>query len=206
MTLRHRTTSNRRLNNILYVNGEIYNVEQRRINVFCFYVHIKNVRQRRNNALIFNVEFHNAAQRRNNVVNLNICKKLKNKPRVMKYIWSPNKNHLKLNTLNSKFWLLFQNLFQFIPHINRATKLYLTHYSCVVIIFYISLYKSAFLPINLGKYFFVLLCFLCFLLCKVNKIYIIIIFISDIGPYMSLQHKSLIRTQFWHILVKKHAY
>ena len=61
----------------MYVNVEIYNVEQRRINVVCFNVDINNVTQRRNNVVIFNVKFHNVDQRRNKVVNMTIFKKLK---------------------------------------------------------------------------------------------------------------------------------
>ena len=58
MTSRRRTTLNQHLNNVVYVNIEIYNVEQRR-----------------NNIVIFNVDFHNVGQRWNNVVNMIICKK-----------------------------------------------------------------------------------------------------------------------------------
>ena len=61
----------------MYVNVEIYNVEQLQIKVVNFIVDTNNVRQRRNNAVIFNVEFHNVDQRRNNVVNITIIKKLK---------------------------------------------------------------------------------------------------------------------------------
>ena len=46
-----RTMSNQRRNNVVYVNVEIYNVEQRRINV-----DLHNVRR---NIVIFNVDFHN---------------------------------------------------------------------------------------------------------------------------------------------------
>ena len=60
----------------MYVNVEIYNVEQRQINVVYFSDDINSVRQRRNNAVVFNVEFHNVDQRRNNVVNMTIFKKL----------------------------------------------------------------------------------------------------------------------------------
>ena len=41
------------------VNVQIYNVEQRRINVLYFKVDLNNVRQRQNNVVIFNVDFHN---------------------------------------------------------------------------------------------------------------------------------------------------
>ena len=60
----------------MHANVEIYNVEQRQINVVYFHVDINNVRQRRNNAAIFNIEFHNIDQRRNKVVNMTIFKKL----------------------------------------------------------------------------------------------------------------------------------
>ena len=68
MTLQRRQTSNQRSNNVMYVNVEIYNVEQCQINVVHFNVDLNNVRQRRNNVAIFNVDFHN-------VVNMNISKK-----------------------------------------------------------------------------------------------------------------------------------
>ena len=47
----------------MYVNVEIYNVEQRQINVVYFSVDTNNIRQRRNNSVIFNVEFHNVDQK-----------------------------------------------------------------------------------------------------------------------------------------------
>ena len=56
----------------MYVNVEIYNVEQRRINIVYFNVDISNVRKRRNNVFIFNVKFHNVDQSRNNVMNMTI--------------------------------------------------------------------------------------------------------------------------------------
>ena len=46
----------------MYVNVEIYKVEQRQINIVYFIVDINNVRQRRNNAVICNVDFHNVDQ------------------------------------------------------------------------------------------------------------------------------------------------
>ena len=61
----------------MYINVEIYNVEQRQINVVYFNVDVTNIRQRRNNAVIFNVMFHNVDQRPNNIVNTTIFKKLK---------------------------------------------------------------------------------------------------------------------------------
>ena len=60
----------------MYVNVEVFNVEQRQINVVYFNVDINSVRQRRNNVDIFNVKFHNVDQCRNNVVNMTICKKV----------------------------------------------------------------------------------------------------------------------------------
>ena len=59
------------------VNVQIYNVEQRRINVLYFKVDLNNVRQRQNNVVIFNVDFHNVGQRWNNLVNMIIWKKYK---------------------------------------------------------------------------------------------------------------------------------
>ena len=73
----------------LYVNVEIYNVEQRRINVVYFNNDINNVKQDRNNVVIFNVEFHKADQSRNNVVNMIISKKL---IKAKKYFWVFLKN------------------------------------------------------------------------------------------------------------------
>ena len=81
MTLRRRTTSNQRWNNVAYVNVEIYNIQQRWNNVVYFNVELNNVRQRRNNVVIFNVDFHNIGQRQNNVANMTIWKKKKIKPR-----------------------------------------------------------------------------------------------------------------------------
>ena len=53
----------------MYVNVEIYNVEQRRINIFYFNV---DIRKRRNNFFIFHVKFHKVDQSRNNVMNMTI--------------------------------------------------------------------------------------------------------------------------------------
>ena len=88
MTSRSRTKSKRRWNNVVYVNVEIYYVEQRRINVVYLNVDINNVRQRRNNVVIFSIEFHNVDQRRNKVVNMTSFKKLK---RAKKYFWVSKK-------------------------------------------------------------------------------------------------------------------
>ena len=91
MTSRRRTMSNQRWNNVMYVNIEIYNVEQRHIKVVCFSVDINYVRKGRNNAVIFNIEFHNTDQRQNNVLNVTIFKKLK---RAKKYFWASKKTWL----------------------------------------------------------------------------------------------------------------
>ena len=61
----------------MYVNIEIYNVEERWNNVVIFNVELNNVRQSRNNVVIFNVDFRNVWQRRNNVANMTIWKKIK---------------------------------------------------------------------------------------------------------------------------------
>ena len=74
MTSRHRTMSNQRLNNVVYVNGKHYNVEQRQIKI---YVDINNVRKLYNSTVISIVEFHHVDQRRNNIVNMTIFKKSK---------------------------------------------------------------------------------------------------------------------------------
>ena len=66
--------SNQRGNNVVYVNVEIYNVEQRRTNVVNVDI---NVRQSRKNVDIFNVEFQNFDQHRRKVVNMTIFKKFK---------------------------------------------------------------------------------------------------------------------------------
>ena len=76
MISQRRTTSNERWNNVVYVNVEIYNVEQRWNNAVFFNVELNNVRQRRNNVVIFNVDFHNVGQRRNNVADMTIWKKI----------------------------------------------------------------------------------------------------------------------------------
>ena len=66
----------------MYVNVEIYNVEQRQINVVYFNVDINSVRQRRNNVVIFNVKFHNVDQCQNNVFNMTICKKVEKSKKI----------------------------------------------------------------------------------------------------------------------------
>ena len=58
----------------MYVNVEIYNIEQRWNNVVFLNVELNNVGQRQNNVFIFNVDFHNVGQRRSNVVNMTIWK------------------------------------------------------------------------------------------------------------------------------------
>ena len=57
MTSQHRTTSNQPWNNAVYVNIEIYNVEQGWINIVHFNVDLNDVRQRRNSVVIFNADF-----------------------------------------------------------------------------------------------------------------------------------------------------
>ena len=66
----------------MYINVEIYNVEQRGINVAYFNVDLNDIRQRRNNVVIFNVDFHKVEQRRNSVVNMTIWNKVNIEPRV----------------------------------------------------------------------------------------------------------------------------
>ena len=72
----------------VYVHVQIYNVEQRHINVVYFNVDINNVRQRRNHVVILNVEFRNVDQCRNNVLYMTIFKKLK---RAKKIFWASKK-------------------------------------------------------------------------------------------------------------------
>ena len=73
----------------VYVHVQIYNVEQRHINVVYFNVDINNVRQRQNNVVILNAEFHNVDQRRSNV--LSTFKKLKS---AKKYFYTSKKRWL----------------------------------------------------------------------------------------------------------------
>ena len=63
----------------MYFNVEIYNVEQRRINVVYFNVDINNFIQHRNNIVIFNVEFQKVGWCQNNVVKIIISRKNKKK-------------------------------------------------------------------------------------------------------------------------------
>ena len=77
MTLRRRTTSNQRWNNVAYANTDVHNVQQRWNIVVYFNVELNNVRQRRINVVVFNVDFRNVEQRRNNVANMTISKKIK---------------------------------------------------------------------------------------------------------------------------------
>ena len=141
MTWRRWTTSNQRWNKVLYVNVEIYNVEQRRINVVCFNVDINKVRQRRNSAVMFNVEFHNVDQLQNKIVNMATCKRFK---RAKKCYWAfkrkLKKIKLKFNTLNSRFRLLPQNPIGFSPYFKRniekniykATKVLMRSRKCCI--------------------------------------------------------------------------
>ena len=108
-----RTTSNQRWNNVVYVNIEIYNVEERWNNVVIFNVELNNVRQSRNNVVIFNVDFRNVWQRRNNVANMTIWKKIK----------PPFKN--KIIFLSFKEYAGLK-IFSFFPHFKtnfRASKI-----------------------------------------------------------------------------------
>ena len=59
----------------MYVNAEIYNIEQRRINIVYLNVDTNNVRQHQN------VEFYSVDQSRSDIVNRTKCEKLKNKTR-----------------------------------------------------------------------------------------------------------------------------
>ena len=62
----------------MYVNVEIYNVEERQINIDYFDVDLNNVRQLQDNFVTFNVDFRKIGHRQNSVVNATICKELKN--------------------------------------------------------------------------------------------------------------------------------
>ena len=95
MTSRRGAMSNQCWNNIVNVNIEIFNVEQRQTNVVYFNFDV-NVRQRRNNAVTFNVEFHDIDQRRNNVVSAIIFKKLKEQKIFLSF--KKKMNHLINNT------------------------------------------------------------------------------------------------------------
>ena len=90
MTSRRRAMSNQGWNNVVYVNSEIYYIEQRRINVVYFIIDINNVIQHQNN-VILKVEFQNVDQRRNNLLNMTIFKKLK---KAKKYFWASKKRWL----------------------------------------------------------------------------------------------------------------
>ena len=109
--------------------------------------------------------------------------------------------HVDLNFLHLKVALL-----------EGATKSYLTHYLCVVIIFYHNdLDKSAFMKLQLRS-FYVLCIFFLFLVfnstqiffkslfSRISNICIIIVYISTILPYMILQPTNRFIIQFWHIL------
>ena len=76
MTSGRRRKSNQSWNKVAF-KFQVYNVEQRHINVVYFNVDINNFRQLQSAAVIFNVEFHNVGQRRNNVVNVTIFQRLK---------------------------------------------------------------------------------------------------------------------------------
>ena len=105
MTLRCLSMSN--WNNVVYVNIGIYNVEQRRTKVVYFKFDVNKVRVYRNNFVPF----------------LTLCFTALINVETMLWIWpfvkswkinldfgALNKYYFKMNTVNSKFWLLFQNL------------------------------------------------------------------------------------------------
>ena len=77
-----------------------YNIEQRRMNVVYFKIDINNIWQSRSSVVIFNVEFHNFDQRRNNDDHL---QKVEQDTKMFLSF----KKKSRLNTLNSKFRLLF---------------------------------------------------------------------------------------------------
>ena len=81
-------------------NLEVYNVEQRQINVVYFSVVLTMSYNVKTMWVTFNIEFHIVAQRRENVVNM--IKNLKNKPPV-----KSNKIFLKI------FWIRWTQNFDF---------------------------------------------------------------------------------------------
>ena len=95
----------------MYVNVEIYNIEQHQLNVVYFNVDLNNVRQRRNNVVYFNVDFHNLEQRRNNVVNMTIWKKKKKKK------LASSQKQSNSFVLQRVHWT--QNLIHFILHFKK---------------------------------------------------------------------------------------
>ena len=104
MTSRCRIASSQCWNNLVCINIEIYNYEQRRINVVYFDIDLNIVRQCRNNVVIFSIDFRNVGQPRNNLVNMNICTKLKSKLRVksITIFLSFKLKWFTLNILNQK--------------------------------------------------------------------------------------------------------
>ena len=86
----------------MYVSVEIYNVEQRRINIVYFNVDISNVRKRQHNVFIFNVKFHKVDQSRNNVMNMTIWKSWTEQRMFLNF--KKKKKYKKNKTIISKPW------------------------------------------------------------------------------------------------------
>ena len=105
----------------MYVNVEIYNVEQRWNNAVFFNVELNNVRQRRNNVFNFHVNFHNVGQRRNNVVDVTIWKK---KPRFKnKSIFLNFREYVELNIFLHFFPILTLSWWRPLSYKNQSTDL-----------------------------------------------------------------------------------
>ena len=137
MAAQRRTTSNQRWNNVVYVNVEIYNVEQLWTTI-----------------VIFNLEFHNVDQCRNNVVNMTIWKRFK---RAKKDLWKKKKKKrkrkLRLNTLNSNFRLTFQILVDFTSHFQRNLEKNICKVAKVLITFWKCCFtRTIFQPSHFVKY------------------------------------------------------
>ena len=106
----------------MYVDVEIYNVEQCWNNAVFFNVELNNVRQRRNNVVIFNVDFQNVGQRRNNVADMTIWKK--NKPRFKnKIIFLNFKEYVGLNIFLHFFPILTLSWRRSLSYRNQSTDL-----------------------------------------------------------------------------------
>ena len=94
-------------------------------------------------------------------------------------------------------FILIKNCFK------GATKLYFTHYSCVVIIlFHMSLYKSAFSTDSFGKLVFCIFALfaLCGIRCDLHKLYnicTIIAYIAGDRYSVSLFSKEIRVTNIW---------
>ena len=109
MTWWRRTTSNKRWNNVAYLNVGIYNVEQCRIMVAYFNVDVNNVRQNRNNVVLFNFEFYSVGQPGSTVVKIAISKKNDNN----------NKKSLQFNNWIRSFNCYFLISFTLLPILRR---------------------------------------------------------------------------------------